>query len=271
MHLCFEADSVRREERDFAYAVGVAKELGFEWIEPEVMTGRCLLSEYGYCNITSLQNDPIDMRRLIEGAGMKVAALSAHSSLIDTQWGVDYLREAIRFAYILGSPIVNTSEGPVPADMPDDEAFRRMKANIDTLVLMAEKYDITLTVEPHGKFTTRADTLRRILDLNPSPSFACNFDTGNVAVAGNDSLETLRAVIDRVDHVHLKDIRRAKVSAGHETGTPAGVPIGDGEVDIKGCLALLASKGYRGALSIEVDGKDALVKSRKFLEPLLRG
>jgi len=270
MFLCFEADSVRREERDFAYSVGVAKELGFKYIEPEVMTGRCLLNVYGYCNITSLQDDPMDMRRLIEKAGMQVAALSAHSSLIDTEWGVNYLREAIRFAYILGSPIVNTSEGPVPEGMSDDDAFRRMKANIDTLVSSAEKYKVTVTVEPHGKYTTRADTLKKILDLNSSPNFACNFDTGNVAVAGNDSLATLKVVIDRVQHVHLKDIRRARLADGHETGTPAGVPIGDGEVDIKGCLALLKSRGYKGALSIEVDGREALVKSKRFLEPLIR-
>jgi inosose dehydratase len=233
------------------------------------MTGRCLLNVYGYCNITSLQDDPMDMKRLVEKAGLQVAALSAHSSLIDTEWGVGYLREAIKFAYILGSPIVNTSEGPVPEGMSDEEAYRRMKANIDTLVATAEKYGITLTVEPHGKYTTRADTLRRILDLNRSPHFACNFDTGNVAVAGNDSVATLKAVLDRVAHVHLKDIRRSRLADGHETGTPAGVPIGDGEVDIKTCLGLLKSKGYRGALSIEVDGRDALVKSRKFLDPLL--
>lgn len=269
MHLCFEADSVRREERDFNYTVEVAKELGFKYIEPEVMTGRCLLNVYGYCNITSLQDDPMDMRRLIDGAGLKVAALSAHSSLIDTEWGVGYLREAIKFAYILGSPIVNTSEGPVPTGMSDDEAFRHMKVSIDTLAETAEKYGVVLTIEPHGKYTTRADTLRRILDLNESKHFACNFDTGNVAVAGGDSLETLKAVIDRVAHVHLKDIRRAAVAGGHETGTPAGVPIGDGEVDIRGCIALLKSKGYRGALSIEVDGREAAAKSKRFLEPLI--
>ena len=79
----------------------------------------------------------------------------------------------------------------------------------------------------------------------------------------------LRAVLDRVVHVHLKDIRRAKLASGHETGTPAGVPIGDGEVDIVGCLDLLKSKGYQGALSIEVEGKEALVKSKRYLEPLI--
>lgn len=270
MHLCFEADSVRREERDFQYTVKVAKELGFKYIEPEVMTGRCLLNVYGYCNITSLQDDPMDMKRLVQEAGLQVAALSAHSSLIDVEWGTNYLREAIRFAYILGSPIVNTSEGPVPEGMSDEEAFRRMKVTIDSLVASAEKYGVILTVEPHGKYTTRADTLRRILDLNASPHFACNFDTGNVAVAGNDSVATLKAVLDRVAHVHLKDIRRAKLADGHETGTPAGVPIGDGEVDIKGCLALLKGRGYKGALSIEVDGREAALKSKKYLEPLIQ-
>lgn len=269
MYLCFEADSVRREERDFPYAVGVARELGFQYIEPEMMTGRCLLSEYGYCNITSLQTDPMEMRKLIEGAGLKVAALSAHSSLIEAEWGIDYLREAMKYAYILGSPIVNTSEGPVPEGMSDEEAFRRMKANIDALVAQAENYGLILTVEPHGKYTTRGETLARILDLNHSRHFACNYDTGNVAVAGNDSVATLKMVVDRVAHVHLKDIKRARLADGHETGTPAGCPIGDGEVDIRGCLDLLRSRGYGGALSIEVDGREALVKSKKFLDPLI--
>ena len=268
MKLCAEADTFRCEEKDFSYAIRMAQELGFRYIEPEVMTGRCLLNVYGYCNITSLEDDPMEMRKAIEAAGLEVACLSAHSSLLETVYGVDYLKKAIRYAYILGAPIVNTAEGPKPGWMTDDDAFRIMKYNLDELLAMCANYGITLTVEPHGVYTTNADGLLGIMALSDSPHLAINYDTGNVAVAGNDPVETLRAVIDHVKHVHLKDIARAE-TAGHDTGVTAGGAIGDGEVDIRGCLDLLNDAGYDGCLSIECSGTQALKKSIAFLEPLL--
>lgn len=268
MKLCAEADTFRHEEKDFSYAIKMAQELGFRYIEPEVMTGRCLLNVYGYCNITSLEDDPMEMRKAIEAAGLEVACLSAHSNLLDTVYGVDYLKKAIRYAYILGAPIVNTAEGPKPDWMTDDDAFRIMKYNLDELLKMCANYDMILTIEPHGVYTTNADGLLRIMALSDSPHLAINYDTGNVAVAGNDSVETLQAVVEHVRHVHLKDIVRAK-AAGHETGVTAGVAVGDGEVDIRGCLQVLKDAGYEGCLSIECSGTEALKKSIEFLKPLL--
>jgi len=268
MKLCAEADTFRHEEKDFSYAIEMAKKLGFKYIEPEVMTGRCLLNVYGYCNITSLEDDPMEMRKALEDAGLKVACLSAHSNLLDTVYGVDYLQKAIRYAYILGAPMVNTAEGPKPGWMTDDDAFRVMKYNLDELLKMCANYDVTLTIEPHGAYTTNADGLLRIMSLSDSPYLAINYDTGNVAVAGNDSVETLKAVVEHVKHVHLKDIVREK-AAGHETGVTAGTAVGDGEVDIRGCLDVLRGAGYDGCLSIECSGIEALEKSIEFLTPLL--
>jgi len=268
MKLCAEADTFRHAEKDFSYAVTMAKEMGFAYIEPEVMTGRCLLNVYGYCNITSLEDDPMEMRKAIEAAGLEVPCLSAHSNLLDTVYGVDYLKKAIRYAYILGAPIVNTAEGPKAGWMTDDDAFRIMKYNLDQLLAMCANYGITLTIEPHGVYTTNAEGLLKIMALSDSPHLAINYDTGNVAVAGNDSVATLRAVVKHVKHVHLKDIVRQK-TAGHETGVTAGVAVGDGEVDIRGCLAVLKEAGYDGCLSIECDGVPALERSVAFLKPIL--
>ena len=268
MTLCAEADTFRLEEKDFSYAIEMARKLGFEYIEPEVMTGRCLLNVYGYCNITSLEDDPMEMRKAIEAAGLKAACLSAHSNLLDTVYGVDYLKKAIRFAHILGAPMVNTAEGPKADWMTDEDAFRIMKYNLDELLRMCANYDITLTVEPHGVYTTNAEGLLKIMALSDSPYLAINYDTGNVAVAGNDSVETLKAVVEHVKHVHLKDIVREK-TAGHETGVTAGTAVGDGEVDIRGCLDVLRAAGYEGCLSIECSGTEALKRSIEFLTPLL--
>lgn len=268
MKLCSEADTFRRAERDFSYAIEMTRELGFEYIEPELMTGRCLLNVYGYCNITSLEDDPMAMRNALEAAGLKVACLSAHSNLLDTVYGVDYLKKAIRYAYILGAPIVNTAEGPKPGWMTDDDAFRVMKYNLDELLRMCANYNITLTIEPHGVYTTNADGLLEIMSLSDSPYLAINYDTGNVEVAGNDSVKTLKAVVSHVKHVHVKDIIRGE-NTGHETGVTAGMAIGDGQVDVVGCLEVLKEAGYDGCLSIECDGVEALKKSVEYLTPLL--
>jgi len=266
--LCAEADAFRHDEKDFTYAVEMTKKLGFKYIEPEVMTGRCLLNVYEYCNITSLEDDPMEMRKLIEGAGLKVACLSAHSNLLNTEYGVDYLKKAIRFAYILGSPLVNTAEGPKAGWMTDDDSFRIMKYNLKTTLQMAENYGITLTIEPHGIYTTNAEGLLKIMDLSDSKNLAINFDTGNVTIAGNDALETLKKVIHRVVHVHLKDVRKPRTATG-ETGVTAGMAIGDGDVDIKGCIDLLKKHNYDGFLSIECSGVEALKKSAEYLKPLI--
>jgi len=268
MKLCAEADTFRHEEKDFSYAIRMAQELGFEYIEPEAMTGRCLLNVYGYCNITSLEDDPMEMRKAFEAAGLQTACLSAHSNLLDTCYGVDYLKKAIRFAYILGAPIVNTAEGPKPAWMSDEDAFRIMKYNLDELLKMCANYDITLTIEPHGVYTTNAEGLLRIMSLSDSPYLAINFDTGNVEIAGNDSVETLKAVVEHVKHVHVKDVVQAQAGA-HDTGVTAGGAIGEGDVDIAGCLEVLRGAGYEGCLSIECAGVEALRKSVEFLTPLL--
>jgi inosose dehydratase len=269
MDLCAEADSFRHAEKDFDYAIDMTRKLGLRYIEPEVMTGRCLLNVYGYCNIMSLEDDPMDMRRRIEKAGLKVACLSAHSNLLDTEYGVDYLKRAIRYAYILGAPFVNTAEGPKPGWMTDDDAFRIMKYNLETLLKMAENYDITITIEPHGVYTTNAEGLLRIMQLSDSERLRINFDTGNVTIAGNDAVNTLKQVMEHVVHVHLKDVKLEQRKQGHETGVTAGVALGDGDVDLPGCIAVLRDNDYSGVLSIECSGVDALKRSISYMKELV--
>jgi sugar phosphate isomerase/epimerase len=269
MKLCVEADTFRTAEKSFSWSVEMTKKLGLKYIEPELMTGRCLLNIYGYCNITSLEDDPMEMKKMINRAGLEVPCLSAHSNLLDTSYGVDYLQKAIRFAYILGAPMVNTSEGPKPDWMTDEDAFRIMKYNLDRLLNMAENYNITLTIEPHGYYTTNAEGLLKIMNLSDSDRLAINFDTGNVTIAGNDSVETLKAVIDHVIHVHLKDITREMRKEGEEFGVVAGVAVGEGDVDIKGCIDVLKEHGYEGYLSIECNGVDQLRKSIEYIKKIL--
>ncbi|GAF97362.1 unnamed protein product [marine sediment metagenome] len=134
---------------------------------------------------------------------------------------------------------------------------------------MAENYNITLTIEPHGYYTTNAEGLLKIMNLSDSDRLAINFDTGNVTIAGNDPVETLKAIINHVVYVHLKDVTRGMAAEGEEFGVVAGVAIGEGEVDIKGCIDVLKGHGYEGYLSIECSGVDQLKRSIEYMRKLL--
>jgi sugar phosphate isomerase/epimerase len=50
--------------------------------------GRCLLSNGGYCHVTSLDTDPKQILDLCAAAGVKISGLSSHSDLLNPEWGV---------------------------------------------------------------------------------------------------------------------------------------------------------------------------------------
>ena len=262
-------DAFRHSDRTFDYAVKALRDLGFDAVEPEVLDGRCIYTIYHYCPMVSLEDDPTEVKKLAEDNDLEISCISAHTSLLNTEYGARYLKRAIKFADKVGTSIVNTSEGPKPKGMSDDEAFRLIQANLNDVLRMAKNYGLTVTVEPHGEYTTNAQGLLKIMGLTKFDNLGINLDTGNVYLSGNDPLQTLRAVKKYVKYMHVKDIGGALLDArGKVTGTPVGVAIGKGNVDVKGCIGELKGAGYKGYYSIEAAEKD-LAESVQFLRQLV--
>ena len=85
-------------------------------------------------------------------------------------------------------------------------------------------------------------------------------DTGNTFIAGQDPAAFLGRFVDRVDHVHLKDVSPSLAAAtrGKQTGIAVShCALGEGvnAENIKKCLGLLRDRGYQGVLSIECEGQ----------------
>jgi inosose dehydratase len=86
-------------------------------------------------------------------------------------------------------------------------------------------------------------------------------DSGHLAVAGGDPVESLRAWGERVGLVHLKDTRadvlrgvradRADMVSAWRRGLFCA--LGDGDVDLPGFCAELGASGYDGWVVIEQD------------------
>lgn len=258
---------IRCEDKPFAAGVARAAEIGYKYVEPMVHNGRELLSEAGYFHSVSLDEEPLEIRDVLERYGVKASGLSAHTPLMRPEISVPYLEKAIRFAAVLGAPVVNTDEGIRPDGMELDDAYTIMKYTLGRALRVAERYGINIAIEPHQSITRTTQGLETVATLVDSDWLRINYDTGNAYLAGEDPYDGLKAVAELVVHVHAKDIgiRQSADERGKVTGTPVGCACGEGVIDWARVLGILTDAGYRGVLSVECGTPAQAEKSLRHL------
>src|SRR5690349_23161336 len=160
---------IRHHDKPFEWGVEKAAELGYRYVEPMVHWGRELLSEAGYFHSVSMLDDPLRIRRACEKAKVKLSGLSAHTPILKPEIGVEYLKQAIRFAAECGAPVVNTDEGPKQDWTTETEDFTLMRYTIQEAAKLAEPRGIWIGLEPHQQYSKNPDGLDRIFKLVKSP------------------------------------------------------------------------------------------------------
>jgi len=147
-----------------------------------------------------------------------------------------------------------------------------MCVTLDAVIPYAQSRGVRYAMELHNALTARPDMLKRLLARFDSKELGVNFDTGNSFLAGNDPVEYLRDVADRVIHVHIKDIPESQVhQRGKATGTRVGVAAGDGVIGLPGIVAVMAEIGYQGVFSIECDTLEQATRSLTYMNRLITG
>jgi sugar phosphate isomerase/epimerase len=270
IHAGVNLEFIRYEDKPFAAGVACAAQIGYRYVEPLVHNGRELLSEAGYYHSVSMEEEPYEIRDVLERNGVLASGLSAHTPLMRPEISVPYLEKAIRFAAVIGAPVVNTDEGIRPDGLDLDEEFTMMKYTLSRALRVAERYGIYLAIEPHQSITKTTQGLLRVATLVHSPWLRINYDTGNAYLGGEDPYDGLRAVRDLVVHVHAKDIsiQHSEAERGKVTGTPVGCACGDGVIDWRRVLDLLTEANYQGVLSVECGTPDQASRSLRHLQGL---
>lgn len=262
---------VRHADKGFEWAVEKAAELGYEYIEPWVHWGRELMSEAGYYMTVSMLDDPYRIKRACEKAGIKLSGLSSHTELCRPDYSVNYLKQAIRFAAECGAPVVNTDEGPKPSWTTEEEDHVLMRYSLAEAAAVAEPRGIMIGIEPHQQYSKTPKGLDKICRLVDSPAIGINFDTGNAYLSGEDPIEWLKSIRDRLVHVHAKDIsiEQSSDERGKVTGTPAGCACGDGVIDWKKVIDVCKGAPRDIALSVECGTIEQAERSIKHLKSLV--
>ena len=263
---------IRHEDKPFAAGVERAAQFGFRYVEPMVHNGRELLSEAGYFHSFSLDDDPGEMKEVLDKHGVKASGLSAHCPLMRPEISVPYLQKAIRMAAGVGAPVINTDEGIRPPWLPvDEEAFTVIKYTLTTALRTAERYGIAIGIEPHQSISKTTEGLMKIATLVDHPLLRINYDTGNAHLGGADPYDGLRRAGKRLAHIHAKDISYEQSGAerGKVTGTAVGCACGDGVIDWARVVAVLREVGFSGVLSVECGTSEQAARSLAHLSGIL--
>jgi inosose dehydratase len=137
-----------------------------------------------------------------------------------------------------------------------------LTSGLDELGRIAASAGLKLSYHHHmgTGVMTRADVDRLMASTDPELVHLL-LDTGHMAFAGDDPLDLARAYADRIGHVHLKSVRPEIVSLVREEGLSFQEAIqrgvftvpGDGGIDFRPILEVLAAAHYQGWLVVEAE------------------
>lgn len=146
----------------------------------------------------------------------------------------------------------------IPREL-DASEHRTMVETFARIDEICQAHGLRQVLHPHVQTVIEtADDVNRVLD---SCDVNWCLDTGHLAIGGVDPVAFARDAIDRVGHVHLKDVRldlvpevlRREKSLMSATQEGLFTRLGEGDVDIAGVVQALESRGYRGSYVIEQD------------------
>ena len=264
MKIGFHTDAFNSHAFSFEKALAWAQANDIHYIEPGLIDGVAWIHGLGYFPHVALYEDPALLRRKMEGYGVRFSQVDAAyplSGKCGPTRGVPYVLKAIPWANHAGCDHVATTDGlHKPEGLDDDEAMDLMKGSYEEIVETAEAYGVIVTIELHGYFTTNPDMVERMLAFVDSPNLRLNFDTGNTFIAGRDPVAFCKRFLDRISHVHVKDVSESMAEAmrGKDTGIAIShCAIGDGvnADNIRTCLTMLRDRGFDGVLSLECEGQ----------------
>jgi sugar phosphate isomerase/epimerase len=267
VHVGINLEFGRPAGMSFEAATVEAARIGYAYVEPMVHWGRELLSSAGYFHSVSMLDDPLRMREAVEGRGLCISALSAHSPLCRPDVSTDYLRQAVRFAAECGSPIVITDDGPARPEWAGPAEHRvLMRYVLEEAVAAAEPRGVTVALETHAEYTATPEAFDRTAGLVASPALGMNLDTGNSFLSGNDPHLWLEEAIDDVVHVHAKDISRedAERFRGRVRGM-LGCACGDGVIDWARIVETCRRAPRDLVLSVECGSPEDAERSLEYL------
>jgi sugar phosphate isomerase/epimerase len=204
---------------------------------------------------------------------------------------VDRHVELIKVSQRLGGPgtVCRVLSGQRYPEVGREEGLAWVVDCITSLLPVAREHGIVLGLENHYKdgfwaypeFAQKQDVfLDLVRAISDRENFGVQYDPSNAIVAGDDPIELLRAVADRVVSMHASDrflaegttldeLRQSDGTLGYSPNLRHGVT-GKGLNDYDTIFKILADHQYKGWVSIEdgMNGMGEMAESLAFLRQM---
>ena len=263
--------------------IAMAPELGGEGLE--LYDGFLLSLELEYL---------YQIRDAISAAGFAMPMLCAspdftNPDLAQRQRAVEHHIQLIETTRLLGGPgaVCRVLSGQRYPTVERTQGIEWVVQCIEALLPAARENEIVLGLENHYKdsfwnfpeFAQKMDIFLEIVEaIDEREYFGVQYDPSNAIVAGDDPIELLRRVADRVVSVHASDryllagttlesMRQHDGTLGYSPNLLHGVT-GQGLNDYDAIFSILVTACYDGWISIEdgMNGMDEMRASVDFLK-----
>jgi L-ribulose-5-phosphate 3-epimerase len=203
------------------------------------------------------------LKRAAWDNGLSLFFLSIHQNFVapdkeKRQQQIDHTKRCLDLAHYLGCPAIRLNSGrwgtipdfqkmldaggkeqPLPG-YTDDDAFKWCIESINECIPHAEAAGVVMALENHWGLTTSVDGLLKIYKGVNSPWLAINLDTGNFFGEPYSQLEKLAP---------YANIVQAKTYYGGGVYYTL-------EPDFKRIAKILRNAGFKGWVSLEMEGKE---------------
>ncbi len=239
--------------------------------------------------------DPVVLKKALDLRGMTICNQWFSSFLISRPYEeteAAFIKQC-DFLLQVGSKCIGVSEQSHSTqgmlDQPiqegkyvmNDEEWDLLTNGLNKLGKIAKDKGMVLTFHHHmGTVVQTEEEIDRFMDSVDKDLVYLLFDSGHLSFAGIDPEKVLRKYVDRVRHVHLKDLRKSVVEQSRKEkwsflkGVRAGtftVP-GDGDVDFAPLFKILEEADYKGWVLVEAEQDPGVanpfeyaLKARKYI------
>ena len=263
--------------------IAKAKELGFDAIEFTTIDGES--------HEERLKNAK-KYREEAEKLGMIINAYTIGANLFkedkaEATEEIERLKKELLVAKELGAPLMRHDVCYTLSKTGNGRSFDLMLPTIAKNARELTEYAQTLGIktcsENHGFIAQDSDRVERLYNAVNHENYGLLVDMGNFACADENSATAVSRLAPYAIHAHAKDFIIRKERFGRcqlETrgcNYIGGVAVGEGDIPVKQCLAILKKAQYEGFLSIEYEGCDdcidgikrSLENLKKFLADLV--
>ncbi|MDE0234167.1 MAG: TIM barrel protein [bacterium] len=153
----------------------------------------------------------------------------------------------------------NPARGDDPTHALEAAGFGALTDEVNRIAEYIRRRGLTPSFHPH--ISTYVESPVEVERLLGATDIDLTFDTGHIALGGGDIAECFEAWRERINHIHLKDVRHEVLEEAKRRRrvdfdvwwAEVSAPLGEGDLPLREFLAHLSKSGYRGWAVVEQD------------------